>query len=222
MSAVLQKHSRMPRKLSRRTLKRREEEAIGGVHSLSEVNPEAIVQRYIAGEKIKDMASQYGVSRIAMYHFLLRHVPEDWMAAQKAKAFAMKEQGEELITDAEDPLELGKGREQLRAGQWDLERVDRKNYGRDETVHVHFDVGSLDARLRRARERLVEAQVIDRQISSPARMNDTRGREISSEPAAQLEHRERTAAAQEGATGVAVAQQSTIAAVLSAHQEDAS
>lgn len=175
---VLAKHSRLPRKLSRRTLRRREQEAIGGVHSLSEVNPQSIVQRYIAGEKIKDMAHQYGVSRIAMYHFLLRHVPEDWMAAQKAKAFAMKEQGEELITDAADPLELGKGREQLRAGQWDLERVDRKNYGRDEQLHVTFDIAALDERLRRARERVIEsrtAQVIDIQTGSPASMNDRAG-----------------------------------------------
>jgi hypothetical protein len=165
----------MPRKLSKMTLRRREQEAIGGVHSLSEVDPQAIVQRYIAGEKIKDMAHQYGVSRIAMYHFLLRHVPEDWMAAQKAKAFAMKEQGEDLITDAADPLELGKGREQLRAGQWDLERVDRKNYGRDEQVHVTFDISTLDERLRRARERVIDsrkAQIIDSQMGSPASMND--------------------------------------------------
>lgn len=138
---------------------------------MSEVDPQSIVQRYIAGEKIKEMAAQYAVSRIAMYSFLLRHCPEDWMAAQKARAFAMKEQGEELITDATDPLELGKGREQLRAGQWDLERVDRKNYGRDDHVNITFDVIGLDERLRRARER----QAIGNQITTAPRLNDNAG-----------------------------------------------
>jgi len=162
----------MPRKLSRRTLRRREEQAIGGVHSLSEVNPQAVVQRYIGGEKISEMAKQYGVSRIAMYHFLLRLVPDEWMAAQKAKAFAMKEEGEDLIVDAQDPLELGKGREQLRAGQWDLERVDRKNYGRDDpnvTINV---IGDLGERLRRSRERVLNGEVIDKHIGSGPSIND--------------------------------------------------
>lgn len=173
MSTVLQKHSRMPRKLSRTTLRRREKEAIGGVHSLSEVNPLAVVQRYLGGEKIKDMASQYRVNKISLYHFLLRHCPEEWMAAQKAKAFAMKEQGEELIVDAEDPLELGKGREQLRAGQWDLERVDRKNYGRDEQININLSIDRGE-RLRRAWERV--GQVIEGEVSSAPSPQLPRGR----------------------------------------------
>jgi hypothetical protein len=178
LSEPILKHSRMPRKLSRRTLRRREQQAIGGVHSLSEVDPQAVVQRYIAGEKIKDMAQQYGVSNIAVYHFLLRHVPEDWMAAQKARAFAMKEAGEDLIEDAADPLELGKGRERLRAGQWDLERVDRKNYGRDDP-HVHVTVIDLGERLRRAKERV--GQVIEGEITSAPSIQLTREHEIQVE-----------------------------------------
>ena len=167
MTTIL-KHSRMPRKLSRMTLRRREKEAIGGPNALADVAPQSVIARYLAGEKIKDIAAQYGVSRIAMYAFLLKFVPEEWTAAQRARAFAMKEQGEELIVNAADPLELGKGREQLRAGQWDLERVDRKTYGRDEqqlTVNV-FDLGD---RLRRARERT--GQVIEAETVAPATLD---------------------------------------------------
>lgn len=174
MSEPVLKHSRMPRKLSRLTLRRREKEAIGGVHVLSEVDPQAVIQRYLAGETIKNMAAQYGVSRIGMYHFLLRNCPDDWMAAQKARAFAMKEGGEELIVDAQDPLELGKGREQLRAGQWDLERVARKEYGRDEP-QVTINMIDLGDRLRRAKERV--GQVVEGEITSAPRVNLARAPE---------------------------------------------
>lgn len=156
----------MPRKLSRRTLRRREQMAIGGVHSLSEVNPQAVVERYIAGETIMEMATQYGVSDVALYAFLLRHVPTEWLAAQRAWAFAKKERGESGLYNPEDPLQLSADRELVRAGQWDLERVMRKEYGRDEqniNIHVSTDLGD---RLRRSRERLSNSQVIEHEISS--------------------------------------------------------
>lgn len=157
MSEVINKHSRMPRKLSRMTLRRREQEAIGGVHSLSEVNPQGLVARYVAGEKIKDIAKEYGVNRIAIYQFLLRLVPDEWKEAQRAKAFAMKEQGEDRIQSAKDPLELAIGREETRAGQWDLERVYRPVYGRDEQT-LNINITDLGDRLRRARERVINAE----------------------------------------------------------------
>jgi hypothetical protein len=152
----------MPRKLSRRTLRRREEQAIGGVQALSEVSPQAVIERYIAGEKIRKMATQYGVSDIALYAFLLRHVPEEWINAQRARAFAMKERGEDELERPTDPLYLSASREKIRAGQWDLERVMRKHYGRDEQ-NININFGDLGDRLRRARERI---QVLERQGSS--------------------------------------------------------
>jgi hypothetical protein len=162
----VQKFSRMPRKLSRRTLRRREREAIGGIHALNQVDPLSVIERYIAGEKMKNMAQQYGVSDVAMYAFLLRHVPEEWYGAQKARAFAHKERGENGLENPRDPLALGAAREQLRAGQWDLERVDRKVYGRDEQVTITLvDLGD---RLRRARERVTEGEVVELENSNAA------------------------------------------------------
>ena len=158
---IMQKHSRVPRKLSRLTLRRREKEATGG--TLSEASPKAIISRYMAGEKIRKIAGEYGVSRIAVYAFLLQFAPEEWIAAQKAKAFAMKEEGEDGITESQDALDLGIAREQLRAGQWDLERVMRKEYGRDEQ-NITINVLDLGDRLRRAKER---TQAIESEISTP-------------------------------------------------------
>ena len=175
MSEVINKHSRMPRKLSRLTLRRREQEALGGPHMLAEVNPQAIIARYMGGEKIKEIAKEYGASRIALYAFLLRLVPDEWKEAQRARAFSMKEAGEERIQDAADPLELAKGREEARCGQWDLERVDRKNYGRDEQT-LNINITDLGERLRRARERTIDAtvQVIEHQSSTSATADSRR------------------------------------------------
>lgn len=181
MSEVLLKHSRMPRKLSRMTLRRREKQAIGGIHSLSEVNPHGVVERYIAGEKIKKMAGEYGVSDIAMYAFLLRNVPEEWLAAQKARAFALKERGEDGLEDPTDPLQLSSSRELLRAGQWDLERVMRKEYGRDEQ-NITINVLDLGDRLRRAKER---TQLIEGSESTPPSIDHAVAREAEM---AQIEH----------------------------------
>lgn len=163
MSEVIAKHSRMPRKLSRRTLRRREELAIGGIHALSEVDPKTILERYLAGEKIRKMAEQYGVRPVSIYAFLLRLVPDEWLAAQKAKAFARKEQGEDGLDDAQDALDVAIAREQLRAGQWDLERVMRDKYGREDH-NININVFDLGERLRRAKERTT--QVLEVETSS--------------------------------------------------------
>lgn len=165
MSEVFNKFSRMPRKLSRRTLRLREERAmeyIGGPHMLSEVNPQGLVARFLAGETIRKMAKQYGVSRIAMYQFLLRNVPEEWVEAQRARAYAVKEDGEDRIEKAKNPLQLQKGKEQASGGRWDLERLWRKVYGRD-NPEINININDLGDRLRRARERVinVNAQVIE-------------------------------------------------------------
>lgn len=147
----------MPRKLSRRTLRRREELAIGGEFVLNQVDAKAVVARYIAGEKIKDMAAQYGSSATALYAHIIKFAPDEWIAAQKAKAFDRKERGEEMIENADNPLDLAIGRESTRAGQWDLERVWRKEYGREEQT-LNINISDLGDRLRRARERVLEGQ----------------------------------------------------------------
>jgi hypothetical protein len=182
VSDPLLKHSRMPRKLSRMTLRRREQQAIGGVHSLSEVDPKGVVQRYIAGEKMKTMAEQYGVSDIALYAFVLRHCKDDWLAAQSAKAFAMKERGQDGLENPENPLQLSGDRELVRAGQWDLERVMRKEYGRDEQ-NININVFDLGERLRRAKERT--AQVIEHSESTSLTFQPSRGHEESGQLADQ-------------------------------------
>ena len=163
MTEIINKHSRMPRKLSRLTLRRREKEATGGPHQLAECNPHAILARYIGGEKIREIAKEYGVSRVAMYSFLMRNVHAEWIEAQRGRAIANKEMYEEDLEESTNPIEIAKARELLRAAQWDLERVDRKTYGRDEQT-ININVTDLGDRLRRSRERILESNVTNTQL----------------------------------------------------------
>lgn len=164
MSEAIQKHSRMPRRYTRRTLRKREQQALmGGMGNLDGVDAKGLLELYASGHKVRELAKQYGVQPITIYQFFLRNVPEDWLAAQKARAIAMKEGGEDGLDDAADPLEVAKAREKLRAGQWDLERVDRKNYGRDD-ANININVFDLGDRLRRARER---TQAIEHSEAAP-------------------------------------------------------
>lgn len=183
MSEVINKHSRMPRKYSRRTLRRREELAKAGQGNLDGVDALGLIARYQAGERIMEIAKEYGVSRIAMYAHLLRYAPDEWIAAQKAKAFAMKEDGEVGLDESRDALDVAIAREKLRAGQWDLERVMRKEYGRDEAninINVVTDLGD---RLRRSRERVSNCQVIEHVISTPPSIDGRAGAMIELQPA---------------------------------------
>jgi hypothetical protein len=177
VSEAILKHSRMPRRYSRRTLKKREEQALAGMGNLDGVEPKAMLARYCAGARVADLAKEYAVAPITIYQFFLRNVHDDWQAAQKARALANKEGGEDAIDDAADPLEVAKAREKLRAGQWDLERVDRKNYGRDEQ-NININVFDLGDRLRRAKER---TQVIEHSVSTPLSVKVARGHEEEAE-----------------------------------------
>jgi hypothetical protein len=178
VSEAILKHSRMPRRYSRRTLKKREEQALAGMGNLDGVEPKAMLARYCAGARVADLAKEYAVAPITIYQFFLRNVHDDWQAAQKARALANKEGGEDAIDDAADPLEVAKAREKLRAGQWDLERVDRKNYGRDEQ-NININVFDLGDRLRRAKERTT--QVIEHSVSAPLSVKVARGHEEEAE-----------------------------------------
>ena len=103
------------------------------------------------------MAAQFGVKSVAVCAYLLKHCPDEWISAQRAKATAMKEDGEQGLDESRDALDIAIAREKIRAGQWDLERIDRRNYGRDEAfIRININNEDLGDRLRRARERTLE------------------------------------------------------------------
>ena len=101
------------------------------LNPLKNVEPAHVLDRYLKDETSTQIAKSYGVTRAALSYFMLKHAEEQWKDAQLVKAIRNKEDAEDLLGKADNALDLARAREQLRAAQWDLERVCRRIYGQD-------------------------------------------------------------------------------------------
>ena len=107
-------------------------------------NAEPILARLMAGETAKQIATSYGISKIALYAWLLRHVPDQWKEIKAGMAAARLDDSEETIAGAEDQLQATKGRELARIAQWQLERLDKSYAPKQDgnagvTINVRVD-----------------------------------------------------------------------------------
>ena len=130
MTEPLLKHSRLPRKYEPR--EQEPKSFLPSTSVLADVDPTELLKRYLSDESTKDIAGSYGVTRQALGQYLLKYAEDDWKQAQVLRAIARKEQSEDAIESASDPLSLARARELLRAAQWDLERTCRRIYGQDQ------------------------------------------------------------------------------------------
>jgi transposase len=103
----------------------------GQLAPLKNVEPKDVLERVLNEESTKDIAKSLGVTRSALNQWLLSTAETDWKAAQVIRAHKRKDEAEDEIETAADPLSLARAREKLRAAQWDLERVCRRIYGQD-------------------------------------------------------------------------------------------
>lgn len=77
------------------------------------------------------MAVQFSLSDVTCYALLLREHEAEWKEAQKARAMARLERAQHELKTAPDALSLARAREEVRAAQWELERLLRRLYGQD-------------------------------------------------------------------------------------------
>jgi predicted transcriptional regulator len=103
----------------------------GQLNPLKDVKPTDILARYLAEETSTQIAKSLGVTKAALSYFMLKHSETEWKDAQVVKALTRKENAENYLETADNPLDLARGRELLKAAQWDLERVCRRIYGQD-------------------------------------------------------------------------------------------
>ena len=103
----------------------------GQLAPLKDVDPKAVLDRYLAEENSDSIAKSYGVTRAALSLFMLKNAEAEWKDAQLTKALIRKERAEDLMEKADNALDLTRAREQLRSAQWELERVCRRIYGQD-------------------------------------------------------------------------------------------
>ena len=88
-----------------------------------------VLERLRNGERVVDLAAEYGVGHPKLYEWLIRHCPEEWAAVSAGRALAKMETAETDLDAADDKTQIMKAREARRMGEWTLERVARKIYG---------------------------------------------------------------------------------------------
>jgi hypothetical protein len=103
----------------------------GQLAPLKSIDPQLVLDRYLAGETGPEIAQSLGVTKQALSHWMIEKAEKEWKSAQVVKALQRKDQAETLMDSASNPLDLARAREQLRGAQWDLERVCRRIYGQD-------------------------------------------------------------------------------------------
>ena len=131
---VMQKHSRLPRKLQ--PIERKDltvaKKPLGNIPAERRAEiADQVLERYIQGEQVAQMAGEYNTSDVTIYALLLRERQEDWVSIQTARALARLERNQNQLEGASDALSLARARESVRSAQWELERLLRRLYGED-------------------------------------------------------------------------------------------
>ena len=96
---------------------------------LEHLTVQAVLDRLLADEPSTSIAKSLGVHRSALNQWLLRNCQEDWKSAQVARAISTLELAKEELRLAPDALSLARAREQVKAAQWELERLHSRLYG---------------------------------------------------------------------------------------------
>ena len=131
---------------------------LGTWHIPPDLNPDSVLERYLSESSTSQIAKQYGLSRKALTKWLRQVRPSEWKQAQVLRALCIKEDSEDGLASAADPLSLARAREMLKGAQFDLVSLDDDYRPKtDVTLHVSGDLGD---RLRRARERVIDVEVI--------------------------------------------------------------
>jgi hypothetical protein len=114
---------------------------------------------YNEGKQVAEMAPQFGISDVTAYALLLREHEADWKEAQKARAMARLERAQHALGTAPDVLSLARAREEVRAAQWELERLMRRLYGQDAPQQAQAVQVNINLR----RENTTELRVVAEQ-----------------------------------------------------------
>jgi hypothetical protein len=91
-----------------------------------------ILARYEHGELMSTIATSIGLKGSEqLYRLLISTAPDKWKDYQAARAMRRLEDATILLETAPDGLTLSRAREQVKAAQWELERLLRRLYGSD-------------------------------------------------------------------------------------------
>lgn len=119
-------------------------------------NPESvgeILNRLAAGDSVRAVADDMGVSHQAIRMLLLSEAPERYREAQQRGLIAQIADATQQLQEADNPIAIARARELCRFSRWDAERRLPHLFGQQSrlTVETGPDLGEL---LREARKRV--------------------------------------------------------------------
>ena len=85
------------------------------------------------------------MGRRQLVYWLIKTSEEDWKTAQLLGAIKRKEEAEDDMDKSTNQFDLNKAMAQLKAAQWNLERVCRRIYGETKEVPMSAPVLICDA-----------------------------------------------------------------------------
>lgn len=135
MSAVLQKHSRIPRKYASHATNRKPSQKLAkpGLPIPQALKEEIINDaklEILNGKTIDQISAKHGISHYTL-SLWLHALGDEYENIRKAWIDGMLIEAEQLLKNADDPLGLARARELQRRAQWYAERRDRARYGED-------------------------------------------------------------------------------------------
>lgn len=146
-----------PRYAHRPPMRRNEEGQVEAIPPT--LDPDQVLEQYLNAQTTSHIAKALGIKRKSLVRWLREVRPDKWKQVQIIRALIRKEDADEGAEGARDALSLARARDMLRSAQFDLERLDHASYGQhiQQTIELTGDLGD---RLRRARERVIEGQVV--------------------------------------------------------------
>ena len=106
-------------------------------------DPESIrkaLEVYCAGATLKELGQEYGVTRQAVYGWLLGELGGQEHTGLVTRALTARiAKGDETLDGADNPLDLARGREQARNARLDLERRRSSLYGQKQELTVEIN-----------------------------------------------------------------------------------
>lgn len=116
-------------------------------------NIPAIVQRYVNGESMQDLAAEHGVNRTTIYRWMLSEQGDKHADTVTQVLINRISEADAMLESAPDPCNIARAREMARFARMDLERRRPSLYG--QRTQVTHEVGpDLGEMLRDARKRV--------------------------------------------------------------------
>jgi hypothetical protein len=134
---------------------RREDGTVAPVLSRDPAYIGSILERLAAGDSVRAVADDIGVSHQAVRALMLDEVPAEYREAQRRGLINQVAWATTLLEQADDPIAITRARELCRFTRWDAERRLPHLFGQQSrlTVETGPDLGEL---LREARRRVIQ------------------------------------------------------------------